>query len=823
MLSPKSDSRPSGTLPPESWQRIEELYLAALEHAPEARSAWLTQACPDNDALRHEVESLLAADGRAGDFLERRVSEQFSVSFPKLFPGFGLGHQIGSYRLVREIGQGGMGAVYMAERTDGEFHQRVAIKLVRQGFESDFLLRRFRHEREILARLEHPNIARLLDGGTTPEGVPYLAMEFVEGQPIDEYCRQRQLSLPARLELFRTVCAAVQYAHQTFVIHRDLKPGNILVTADGTPKLLDFGIAKLLDPENALGKSTLTQQLPMTPEYASPEQADGSLITTASDVYSLGVILYQLLTGQRPYEFRNRSAKEVTEVICQHEPANPSDAVRHAHADETGAGSPNKLRRALVGDLDNIVRKALRKEPEARYQSVEQLAEDVRRHLEGLPVKAREGTLVYRTSKFVKRHTVALAALLVFLLLLVGFSVNRSQQTARIARERDKAEQVAAFLINLFQVSDPNEAKGNQITAREILDKGADKITAELHNQPEVQAALMHTMGQVFYNLGLDDRAIPLFEKALNIRQQVLGKLNLETADTRSSLALALARKRDSSSVAEPLLREALEVQRKLLGQEHQHIATTMSTLASLLTKKQEFEAAELMHKEALAMRRKLLGNDHPDVTESLNLLAEVYHAKNDLTGIESVCREVLARRRKEHGNTPHLNLAGGLNDLAWLLKEKKNYAESEALFRECIEVLKKLYPDGHPHVAYTITGLGLLLTETGNASAGEPFLREALEILRRFLPPHAWDIAMGESNLGFCLTTQRRFTEAEQLLLNSLPRIRARGDQEKRTPYAIQRVVDLYQAWGKPKEAAKYRALLTQITKPSPSVSGGN
>src|SRR5581483_2152350 len=414
---------------PERHQQITDLLAEALELEPGKRPAFLESACAADPQLRREVESLIASFEQSPSFIE---TPAFAGS-PGLIDGSPIedgepmeGRRIGQYQIVREIGHGGMGAVYLAERAE-EYREKVALKIVKRGMDTDFVLRRFRHERQILASLHHPNIAHLLDGGSTEDGLPYFVMEYIEGEPIDQYCDHHNLPVIERLKLFRTVCAAVYYAHQNLVIHRDIKPGNILITADGTPKLLDFGIAKILNPEiSQTVEKTATMMRLMTPEYASPEQVRGEPVTTASDVYSLGVVLYELLTGHKPYRIASILPSDIERVICEQEPTRPSTAISRVEermtydgesvrvtpeaVSRTREGQPEKLQRRLRGDLDNIVLMALRKEPGRRYASVEHFSEDVRRHLEGLPVTARRDTMGYRAGKFVRRHKAGVAA-----------------------------------------------------------------------------------------------------------------------------------------------------------------------------------------------------------------------------------------------------------------------------------------------------------------------------------------------------------------------------------------------------------------------------
>ncbi|HEX6185320.1 MAG TPA: serine/threonine-protein kinase, partial [Pyrinomonadaceae bacterium] len=559
-----------------------------------------------------------------------------------------VGRRVGAYRVTGVIGQGGMAEVYRAVRDDDQFRKEVAVKVVRRGMVSEFTLARFRHERQILASLEHPNIARLLDGGATEDGLPYFVMECVEGRPITEYCEAGGLSTRRRLKLFRRVCAAVSYAHRNLIVHRDLKPSNVLVTGDGVPKLLDFGIAKLLAPESSPTAVTVARTMTavrlMTPEYASPEQVRGETVTTAADVYSLGALLFELLTGERAHKLADRSLAEIERVICETEAERPSAVVSRR------AGVPFRLRRELAGDLDNIVLTALRKEPDRRYRSAEQLSEDVRRYLEGRPVTARQDTLGYRAGKFVRRHKASVAAAVAVFVLLVGFAAAMSVQAARIARERDRANAVTGFLVELFEVSDPGEARGNAITARELLDRGAVKIKDELRDQPEGQAALMDTMGSVYRKLGLYDSALPLAEEALRIRRQVHDERHADVAASLYNLATVHHAKGDYKA-AEPLYREALAARRALFGAEHAETAASLNGLGLFLKDKGEYAEAEALLREALAARRSLFGGEHASVAETLNELGVLLKNRGDFRTAETLYREALAMRRRTLGD----------------------------------------------------------------------------------------------------------------------------------------------------------------------------
>ena len=507
----------------ERWAQVETLFAAALEQAPEARDSFVEAAVDASDEVREDVASLLHAHARESGQLEASVRAAAGVAIEQADPLAGGDARIGPYRVLRRLGTGGMGTVYLAERADAQFRQQVALKVVNRHLVNDEIVRRFRTERQILADLDHPNIAHLLDGGTTADGLPYLVMEYVVGERIDAYCNARALALRERLALFLAVCDAVQYAHRNLVIHRDIKPSNILVTPDGAPKLLDFGIAKLMGTGAERGAAlTRADERLMTPEHASPEQVRGEPVTTGSDVYALGILLYHLLTGERPYTPDDGSVAALERAICETAPDKPSTVVMRAATRAGNAAAPapvpvpapRRLARALTGDLDNIVLMALRKEPARRYASAAQMAEDVRRYLDQRPVIARPDTWSYRTAKFLRRHTASVTAAAAVVVVLAAVVVYYTQRLAgerdraqdaerRAVRETETSKRVSDFLVELFRVSDPDKARGETITAREILDRGAERIDQELDDEPEVQAQLMDTMGLVYRSLGL--------------------------------------------------------------------------------------------------------------------------------------------------------------------------------------------------------------------------------------------------------------------------------------------------------------------------------
>jgi serine/threonine protein kinase len=554
-------------------EQVKRLFQSALELEPDMRAGFLEEACGGDITLKEEVEALIALrEGVEAFNKTATVPDRHDTFYDEPTAPLGPGHTsvlgepafsshhphsqfIDRYRIIREIGRGGMGSVYLAARADDEFQKLVAIKVLKRGMDTEFTIRRFRTERQILAALDHTNIGKLLDGGTTPDGRPFFVMEYIEGQPLIDYCNSRNLSTRERLELFRAVCSAVQYAHQNLVIHRDIKPSNILVTSDGVPKLLDFGIAKLLNPDGHQADHTATSMRLLTPQYASPEQVRGDAITTATDLYLLGVLIYELLTGQRPYQITSSAPHEILKAICDQEPDKPSTAVtRVGKSGDTGGKNKSaatgehtskdlnarieKLRRQLSGDLDNIVLMAMRKEPERRYGSVAELSEDIRRHLEGRPVRARKDTFSYRSSKFIKRNRAGVIAAALIALILVGGIITTTWQ-ARVARnERARAEKRfndVRSLANsfMFELHDAIENLPGSTPARKLLVSRAvqylDSLASEAIEDQDLQrelATAYEKVGDVqgnpySPNLGDTDGAMESYRKALAIRERL--------------------------------------------------------------------------------------------------------------------------------------------------------------------------------------------------------------------------------------------------------------------------------------------------------------
>jgi serine/threonine-protein kinase len=861
---------------PEQWTRLKEMFSIAIEYDPRRRAAYLNQNCAGDTALRAEIESLLASHDHAENFIE---SPAFACTLKALTESPAeqiAGRRTGSYQLIREIGRGGMGTVYLAERADEQYKKLVAIKVVRRGMDSEDILRRFRNERQILASLDHPNIARLLDGGINEDGLPFLVMEFVEGTPLMDYCDQRRLTINERLRLFRMICEAVQHAHQNLVVHRDLKPSNILVTPDGTPKLLDFGIAKVLNPElSALAsEDTRTDLRVLTPDYASPEQARGERLTTTSDVYSLGIVLYELLTGHRPYRSLNASPHELARLICEQELTKPSTAITNievvprgdakAHDTITSESvslardtQPDKLRRQLSGDLDNIILMALRKEPARRYASVGQFSEDIRRHLDGLPVAARKDTFKYRAAKFARRNRLGVAAACVIALsLLAGICTTIWQ--ARVARqEKANAESVSAFLKQMLAYSNPlikaSGKDGGDTTMKDVLDEAAKRLDSEeFSNQLEVKAELEKIISESYAGQGRQDLWERHLEKYIAIQRSLHGdddprtivamttwamllehkdmaesekiyrrvlppmraehlKGNIKAQDVVQALSNFgyLRRTQGDSREAESLFRETLALSSELDGDQYFLIGLTRSTLASTLADQGRFEEALQTAREGVADYRQTGRTDAPDYGFSLTVLGGFLTDRGDYVEADAALKEAesVLRRRQSPSS---LWLGDNLRNQAISLYRQGRYAESQSRIAETGKIYLESYGPSYDQYPTVLIIEGLILNKTGNAQEGEKILREALRLRVESLPEEHFWVAVARGALGECLTTQKRYAEAESLLNESYASLNKRlGQRDPRTTEAARRMANLYEAWGKPGQAAQYRALL--------------
>ncbi len=900
---------------------LDRLFEGAVGLPPEQRPGFLSQNC-DDPAVRREIESLLAFASRPLEGISEAV-EQVAGSLAA--PDF-MGQRVGSYRLTGRIGQGGMGAVYRAVRDDDQFEKTVAIKMLRFPDGDPAVLQRFRHERQILASLEHPHIARLLDGGAwvppgSEEGQPYIVMEYVEGQALTAYCEAKKLSIRQRLALFRQICDALSYAHRQLVIHRDIKPGNILVTPDGTPKLLDFGVAKLLDPEMGRGAGTLTSTglLAMTPDYASPEQVRGEPVSTVTDVYSLGAVLYELLTGRRPHQLGTYDPLEIAREICEREVPTPG----------------------IGGDLDVIVLKALQKEPARRYQSVEQLSEDVRRYLEGLPIAARADTLMYRTMKFVRRHRLGMAAVAGVFVVLVGGIAASTWEARRADTEAATAKAVNDFLQNdlLAQASastqaGPNTKPDPDLKVRTALDRAAARIVGKFERQPLVEASIRQTISGAYLDLGLypeaqreveralelrrrvrgeGDRdtmqslyrlgelyvlqgkyaqaeaplrntlgiqrrvlgedhpdtlntmtdlatvyrglgqyaeAEPLFTKALAAQRRVLGEKNADTASTLNNLGI-LYRMEGKYAQAERVYTLCLEIQRQLKGENHPDTLTVMNNLAALYEYENKYEQASPLFTQVLEARRRALGEEHPDTLLIMSNLATLYRDEGKYEQAEALYTTSQGARRRVLGEEHPVTLRGALN-LAQLYRSEGKYGQAEALFTRILEVQRRVRGPEHPDTLIVMYNQAELYRKQGRYEQAEPLCSAVLEVRRRVLGTNHrdtvatlallgrvrveehkyadaeaplrealtgyekpatddWRRYLAQSLLGVSLAGQKKYAEAEPLLLNGYRNMLQReaaipAESRSAVEEARGRIGRLYQDWGMPDKAAAWR-----------------
>ncbi|MCG8458061.1 MAG: serine/threonine-protein kinase [Holophagales bacterium] len=717
-----------------------------------------------------------------------------------------IGRRLGPYRLERLLARGGMGVVYVAVRED-DYEQKVAVKLISPERLSLRGLDRFYRERQILARLEHPNVARLLDGGTNDEALPYLVMEFVEGEPIDFYCESRQIPLRRRLELFRTVCEAVHFAHQNLIVHRDLKPANVLVAQDGVVKLLDFGIAKLLAPEAPQTEAnTVAGKAPMTPTYASPEQLEGRVISTASDVYSLGVLLCKMLTDRLPYELAQGGTAHMVEAICRRDAKRPSELV----ADRT-------LRRRLTGDVDAIASKALRKEPEARYASALQIAEDVRRHLESLPVKAHDGDLFYFARKLARRHRVAAA----ILALIVVFSITATwlwrqavEQRVRAEQSLLEAERVSTFLQELFRTADPNVARGKPPSIREALDRSrAQLLGGELEEAPEVRAELLATLGTVYNDLGYFDEARQLKREALRVRREADPSDRPDLASDLNNLGRLLYDGGDFAA-AEQRFRDAVAMWRRLEATADQ--VTGLSNLAAAVMQQGRYDEALERHREILGLQRGLGAGD-VELGASLYSLGTLHRLRGETAEAEDLLRRALDAYQRAFGSDD-TRVAAVQSSLGRVLHVEGRRPEARQLYEQALDVRIRLLGEDHLKVAVTRGLLAELLLDDGETAAAGEILEAALDDLRRTVAPGDARLATAESVWGSYLAALGRDAEAETVLLASYQVLRNTRGKNAAERGAARRLVAFYAARGRDEEAAAYRAAASpELSESSP------
>jgi len=854
------------------WERLQQLFSRAVELSGPERKTFVDAETADDPALRAELLELLACDngGRRTGPLTLALGAALDTTTRDRRKAL-VGRVLGNYKLVSVLGHGGTGTVYLGERADRQYSAQVAVKIVDNGTMQGELGLRFRAERQILASLNHANIARLIDAGETEEGNPYLVMEYVHGEPLDRFCDRQRLGLNERLQLFLDICGAVQYAHQNLVVHRDLKPANILVTAEGAPKLLDFGIAKLLDAGEAAAAMALTRMNDrlLTPEYASPEQILGRPVTTASDVYALGVVLYELLTGLRPYTVpASASQLELERSICITDPLRPSAAVKRARESGPLEGQseilavaaarklvPEKLQKRLVGDIDAIVMRALRKEPQHRYTSIEQLATDVRRFLSREPVSARQGNWLYYSQRFVRRHAFGVSAGAAFMVFIIAFAVSMSVQRQRIAAERDRAEQqgeraerVSSFMLDVFTSADPFDSYGKvgrEVTARELLDQAARSIQGgELDDQPEARARLLEAIGRAYQRQGQPERAIAFLEDSLRIRKETpsatgsaMGSALAELAaalrkagrfdesDSRLKEALEISRiANDQHSMAyarllidigrlhieqsrpleaEKILNTALQLARELRGPRDPEVAAILSDISVAQSWRDDLESAERTAQEAVRIYE-TTNQKHPDRIMADYRLAEVYFQRGRITEAGTLYERALGSQKMLYGDASS-RVGDTLDSLARVRLAQNRIAEAEKLTREALAAYKLSRGEEHYGTAYLQSSLAQILTRQGKYLEAEDLLRRALDVFAKTLPTDHQYVASTEYLLGEVLLAQNRLADAESLLVGSLERWKRSGAPEWRAARSASALGEALYRQGRIAEAEKY------------------
>ena len=780
------------------WERVADVFADTIEQPSEDRAAFLAEACAGDPPLLAAVERLIAAQSGADpEFLQRLDPTSLAEIIQSLRTPL---DRAGPYRLVREIGSGGMGQVFLGERADGQFEQRVAIKLLKRGMDSDAILSRFLRERQILAALEHPHIARLLDGGVADDGRPYLVMEYVEGEPITRYCDERRLTIDDRLELFRAVCSAVEHAHRSLVVHRDLKPSNILVTKDGRPKLLDFGIAKVLAaPEQAAEPTTQTHDAGhlLTPDYAAPEQFRGGAITTSTDVYGAGAVLYELLSGRRPFG-RDSTAARITRATDEDPPllsttagaspwsdnAESIDAIAAARATDAV-----RLRRRLEGDLDTIVAMALRTSPERRYVSIEALREDIRRHQQRLPVTARPDTTGYRISRFVRRHRAGVLASATFAVLVLVFAVTATVQAVRIRQqaaalevERDRARneataarETANFLVGVFEVSDPmSGGRADSIRARDLLDRGAERIASELGAQPELQARLLGVIARAYANMQLSDRAEPLVQRALALTRSSSIPDTARTIAGLQQLAQVRSHRGDHLG-AESSLREAMALQQRLAPNDIR-MWTLLVDLAGVLHAKGDHAGAPPVIAQSMTLFDSLPPTAFVDSRIELLRLGEMLGFSRTPERAESVYVRLVAVERANSGPRS-VALATAYNGWSMVRERRGDFAAADSMLTIALAIHREIDSTSVP-VAHALLRLASVVVNRGALDRSDSLYTGAIRVFRdRFGEDHRM-VAVARTQFAETLLRRRRFDEAVDLFRLAIATYR-RGESD--------------------------------------------
>ena len=834
------------------WDRIQELFEQARALSENDRGRLLDERCADDPDLRREVESLL--EYVSSEFLPDRKPIRQLISDDTDFEAV---DSIGEYKVLELLGQGGMGLVYLAEQ-EQPVQRQVALKVIKWGLDTREFVARFETERQALALMNHPNIARVYDAGSTDAGRPYLVMEYVQGVPLLDHCDRQRLGVRERLALFNEICEGVQHAHHKGVIHRDIKPSNILVAMqDGkaVPKIIDFGVAKATD--RRLTEHAVHTQLGLligTPEYMSPEQAEMTRqgVDTRTDIYSLGVVLYELLVGVSPFntpELRGAGYDELRRIIREQEPPTPSAKLNGLGEDATEiarsrSSDRSSLAHALRLDLDWVTMKALEKDRARRYGSPAEFAADVKRYLANMPVQAGPPSTIYRARKFARRHRVGVAVSAAAIAGLIVFGVMTAIQTHRIVRAQERTERVLEFLAGLYRVSEPSESRGRTISAREMLDEGAARIQWQLSDEPELQARMMHELGIVYTNLGLADEAEPLLSKALLVRRNLLGDDDPETLRTSNAVAVlhelngryeeaerlfvatlesrrqvlgekhadtlismsnlaGLYRLQGRYDQAESLSTRTLEIRRRVFGDDHADTLDSMSEMADLYLAEARYGEAERLYLETIETRERRLGQDHPDTLESKTGLAHVYEAQGLYHRAEPLHVETLETKRRVLG-PKHPDTLASMISLALVYWRQDRHIEAEALYKDVLRVQRRVLGHDNPATLVTMNNLALSYHTRNRLDEAERLYRETLEIKQRVIGSENPGTLRAANNLAQVYVDQGRYSEAEPLLVDTLATLERKLPEHPLTLGSKFNLAELYVKLGRHDEAMR-------------------
>lgn len=830
---------------------LKSIFQKALELDKSERENYFKNLSDDQKEFVDEVKSLLASYEKTDDFLEiaSNYNQIFLTSENEIHPL--IGKHIGPYLIESEIGYGGMGIVFIGRRDDKEFDQKVAIKILKQGLSTKYLVKRFENERQILANLQHPNIAKLFDGGKTSDGLPYLIMEFIEGIPITDFCKKNNFNVNQILELFKTVCGAVHFAHQNLIVHRDLKPGNILVTEQSIPKLLDFGIAKLLDEsvevENV--KLTQTKMWHLTPEYASPEQIKGENITTGSDVYSLGILLYELVSGSQPYTFLNFSPLSINKSIDETNILKPSEIVKkNTNQNEKNIANEkieknvesNKRSKLLKGDLDNIILKAMHKDSSQRYSSVQGLINDLERYLKGLPVSARKDTYFYRFTKFVKRHKVGAALFILFNIIILSSIAAIIYQANIAAKERDnakleaiKSESVNKFLQEMISSADPTEI-GKDVKVYDVLQKASKEVEIGFKDQPGIEAAVRKTLGKTLTNLGEFEKAKRHLEKSLMLNQKVYGNESYQAGESLHELALLydwlgdlnyadslykisvkilrsnsetpprslssaindfaiIKQQQDRYNESLELLKEAYKIVLINFGEKDRDAASIANNLALSFEATSELDSAKIYYQKSLELYIELFGNIRPEVSTIYNNLAYIFIAEDDFKSAHENFTKSLELKKITWGEN-HSMVGFAYMNLGALEYTMKMYDSANKNLISSLKNYKTSINENHIWLGLTFFWYGKNLIEFNKLNEAEDYIQKALKIYYKNYSPDHVNIISASAELGVIYLLQKRYKESEKLLLNGYEKIKEiKGSKNFNTKRMLDYVIKFY------------------------------